>query len=266
MIARISAFVERDIHLALSYPSTLYMPLVSAAVTVGGFAFFSRLVSPHAHLDAGGARIDYFTYVVINLSFMLLLNAALQCVPQALRRDQVAGTLEAMLAAPTPLAVTIAGSAVWPMFFACIQAGAYILCAMALGLHFAHVNAPLLVLFLLLGSICTMTLGMLASAAVIAFKQSPPSSLFVGSAATLLAGVLFPVTLFPPAIRALSWTLPLTHALRGLRAAAGGAPLAAVAADAWWLVAGTARLIPISYLSLRAAVRFAKTDGSLGSY
>jgi ABC-2 type transport system permease protein len=266
MMPRILAFVERDIRLALSYPSTLFMPLLSAVVSVGGFAFLSRIVNPHARLDAGGAHIDYFTYVVINMAFMAFLNAALQCVPQALRRDQVAGTLEPIVAAPSALWLTVMGSAVWPLVFALLQTAAYIVCAHAFGMHLGRVNFALLAQFLLLGTACTGAIGVLASAAVIAFKQSPPSSLLVGSAATLLSGVLFPIALLPPALRAVSWLLPLTHALRGLRAAAGGAAFSTVSGDAVWLAGATALLLPLAYVALRMAVRYAKTDGSLSAY
>ena len=100
MISRIAAFIARDIRLALSSPSTLITPFLSIFVTVGGFAYLSRIVNPHAPLDAGGRYIDYFSYVALNFAVMTLLNASLQCVPAALRRDQVAGTLESMMASP----------------------------------------------------------------------------------------------------------------------------------------------------------------------
>ena len=265
-MSRIAAFVERDIRLALSYPSTLIAPFISAAVTVGGFAYLSRIVNPHAALDSGGSHIDYFTYVALNFTFMALLNASLQSIPAALRRDQLAGTLESMVASRASLFTLIAGSAAWPVFFACVQAVAYVLFAMLFGLRLQHVDVPLLAQFLVLGMVCAGAIGVIGAAAVIAFKQTPPSTFFVGSAATLLAGVLFPVSLLPKPLQLLSWTLPLTHALHGVRAAMSGAPFAAGATDAAWLACATLLLAPAAVFALRAAINYAKTDGSLSSY
>jgi ABC-2 type transport system permease protein len=265
-MSRVLAFVERDIRLALSYPSTLITPFFGALVTVGGFAYLARIVNPHAALNAGGRHIDYFTYVAVNFTFMALLNASLQSVPAALRRDQLAGTLESMVATPTSLLTMVAGSAAWPVFFACLQACAYVLFATFFGLRLQHVDVPLLAQFLVLGMACTGAIGAISSAGVIAFKQAPPSTLFVGSAATLLAGVLFPVSLLPKPLQLLSWMLPLTHALHGLRAATSGAPLAAGSYDAAWLAVATCVLIPAAFLALRLAINYAKTDGSLSVY
>lgn len=266
MMPAIAAFVERDVKLGLSYPSTLLMPFVSAVVTVWGFAFLARIVNPHAPLDAGNHRIDYFTYVIVNLAFMLLLNTALQAVPAALRRDQVAGTLETMVASPTPLIAMVIASAVWPIFFAILQASAYLLCAAAFGLQLSHVDVRLLFLFLLLGVSCTSALGVLFAAGVIAFKQQPPFTLMSGTAATLLAGVLFPISLLPAPLRMLSWLLPLTHALRGLRAAVAGAPAAPVLGDALWLTIASAVLLPAACAALSAALNRAKCEGTLSAY
>lgn len=263
---RVFAFMQRDLRLAMSYPSTLFMPFVSALVTVSGFAFLSRIVSTHAPLDAGTRHIDYFTYVVVNLAFMLLLNSALQAVPAALRRDQVAGTLEAMLATPTSLGTAVLASAAWPMLFACLQACAYIACAAAFGLRLDRFNVALLGEFVLLGTCCIGAIGVIFAACVVAFKQLPPASLMAGTAATLLAGVLFPIALLPAPLRLLSWLLPLTHALRGLRAAAAGASAASVAPDALWLSAATLVLLPAALLAVHYAIERAKTDGSLSSY
>jgi ABC-2 type transport system permease protein len=263
---KVLAFVKRDVLLGLSYPSTLFMPFASAAVTVAGFAFISRIVSARAPLDAGGRHIDYLTYVVVNLAFMLLLNTALQAVPAALRRDQVAGTLEAMFASPTSLLAMIAGSAAWPMCFAAAQAATYLLFGGFFGIRYAHVDVALLALFLLLACVCTFAVSIFGASAVVLFKQQPPFSLMAGTAVTLLAGVLFPIALLPAPLRVLSWLLPLTHALRGLRAAVVGASPQAVAPDALWLAVASAVLVPCALAALQAAVRRAKRDGSLAGY
>jgi ABC-2 type transport system permease protein len=263
---RIIAFVERDARLALSYPSTLFMPFASIAFSVGGFSILARIVNPHAALDSGARHLDYFSYVVLNLAFMVLVNAAMQCVSAALRRDQVDGTLEPIVATPASLGEIVAASAVWPMCFAALQAAAYLACGFILGMRLVHVNALLLTQFLVLGVACTASIGAIGAAVVIAFKQPPPSAILTGSAATLLTGVLFPVTLLPLPLQAVSWLLPLTHTLRGVRAAMTGAAFSSTVPDALWLAGATILLLPASLVALRYAVARAKNDGSLSAY
>jgi ABC-2 type transport system permease protein len=265
-MTRMLAFAQRDLRLTLSYPFALVMPFISIAVTVAGFAFLSRLINPHAPLDAGAGHLNYFTYVVLNLAFMLLLNQALQAASNAVRRDQLAGTLEPIVSTTTSLPLMILGSSLWPMSFAAVQAGAYIAFAQVFGLHFGHVEVLGFALTLLAAMTCMAAIGVFAAAAVLRFRQTPPSSFLVGSAAALLTGVLFPVHLLPPPLQIVSWLLPLTHALHGIRASLAGAPFAAVSSDILWLSVASALLIPIALVAFRAALTQVRIDGTLASY
>lgn len=265
-MTRVYAFVERDLRLALSTPLGLVMPFFSILVTVAGFAFLSRLIDRHAALDTPGTHVDYFTYVVVNLAFMLLFNQALQAVSNAVRRDQVAGTLEPIVASTAPLPILMVGSTLWPMLFTTLQVAAYLGCAAFFGLRLGHIDTLAFAVFTVGASLCMAALGMFGAALVIGFRQTPPSALLVGSSAALLTGVLFPVSLLPWPLQMVSWLLPLTHALRGVRASLLGAPLASVASDALWLAVATAILVPLGLVSLRLALTRAKIEGTLSSY
>lgn len=262
---KIFAFVQRDVRLALSYPSSLTMPFASILFTVGGFSILARIVSPHATLESG-RHLDYFTYVVVNLTFMVVINTAVSAVSAAIRRDQTCGTLEPIVATPTSLVEIVLASAAWPLVFAALQALVYFACGFLFGMRIGSVNVPLLVEFLILGVACGASLGAIASAFVIAFKQPAPLNVVMGSAVTFLTGVLFPVSLLPYPLQIVSWLLPLTHALRGLRAAISGSAFATGAGDAWWLAVATLLLFPTALLALHIAIVRAKTDGSLSAY
>jgi ABC-2 type transport system permease protein len=265
-MTRLGAFFERDIRLAFAYPYGLVMPFLSIIVTVAGFAYLSRLVDPHAQLRSAHEPLTYFSYVVVNLAFMLLLNGALQAVAGAIRRDQVAGTLDAVLATPAGLGHLLAGSTLWPVAFAALQAAFYLACGAAFGLHLPAVDAAGFAVVLVLSMACMVALGGLGAAVVIRYKQNPPSSLLAGGAAAMLSGALFPVSLLPVPLRDLSWMLPLTHALNGLRAALSGAGFIALAPDVLWMAATTAILGPLSLAVFSHAVRLARKDGTLSSY
>jgi ABC-2 type transport system permease protein len=242
------------------------MPWVSIVVTVAGFAFVSKLVTPSRALGTNGKTADYFTYVIVNLAFTVLLSGALQSFASMIRRDQLTGTLESILVSATPVQVIAVTSGLWTLTMSVLQVLFYLGLGTFFGLDLPHTNLGALTLFLALSVACMASLGLIASAVVIAYKQAPPSGMLVGGAASLLAGVLFPVTLLPLPLRVVSWFLPLTHALAGIRGAMSGAALVDLAGDAIWLAGATAALIPLALLLLRVLIERAKRDGSLAFY
>ncbi len=243
-----------------------WLPWVSIFVSVFGFYYVSKLVAPSAILGDHGKVTSYFTYVIVNVSFTVLLSSALQSFAGIVRRDQMAGTLEPILVSSAGVPVVILSSGLWSLLISCLQVVLYLVLAAWYGVDFRYVNLPALATFLALGLACMASLGVMAAAAVIAYKQTPPSGFLVGSAASLLAGVMFPVALLPPALQLLSWCLPLTHALAGMRRALSGTGLGDLAGDALWLAAATAILIPLSFLMLTRSIARAKRDGTLAYY
>lgn len=264
-MAETLAFIHRDFLIARRYPSTLLMPFFSAIISIATFAYMGKLIS-HTALVEGGRTVPYLTYVVINLAFMLLLTTALNSLSTNIRRDQLTGTLQAMFATGARNSTIALGSMLWPLVFGIVQAMFYFVVGMAFGMRVHDSNLPMLVLFALLGMGCMGTLGMMAAAVVIQYKQSPPSSFLVGSGGALLAGVLFPIHLLPAPLQIVSWMLPMTHALNGFRAAVLGLPARSMLPDALWLAVATAVLAPLSLLWFRRAVEVAKFDGTLASY
>jgi ABC-2 type transport system permease protein len=263
---KVWAFIARDARLTASYPFSLWMRVGSVAATVAGFYYMAALVKPSVHLGEAGKSLDYFTYVVVNLAFMLILTSSFQAVSQTLRRDQVAGTLEAIFVTPTNVWLIALASAGWPLLYATFETALYFIVAFCFGMRMHGVDVGTLVLFLVLGMTCMSALGILLGAAVIRYKQSPPTTFLAGSAAAVLSGVLFPVSLFPPAIRAISWLLPTTHALNGLRAALLGVAPSAMAGDALWLAIAAAVLLPLSLFGFARAFEVTVREGTLAYY
>lgn len=263
---RLRAFFERDVRLAIAYPQAVFVPLVSIVFTVAGFAFLSRLIDHKTQARFGGASLDYFSYVVLNMAFMLLLNGALTAVAGAVRRDQIAGTLQAIVATPTSIGTILIASTLWPIAFAAIEAAIYLGTGTFFGLHIAAFNALAFFGVLIPAIACMAAVGMFGAAAVVRYKTNPPSTFLTGSAAAMLSGALFPVGLMPPLLRDVSWMLPLTHALNGLRDALSPVPASALAAEIFWLCGATIVLLPPALAAFSFALRQAKRDGTLAGY
>jgi ABC-2 type transport system permease protein len=261
-----AAFFDRDVRLALSQRFGLLVPFVSIGFTVAGFAYLSHLINPQAQNRWTQEHLNYFSYVVLSMTFMLLLNGAMQAVASAIRRDQLAGTLQGIIAAPVTVGQIVVASSLWPIGFAAAQAGATIGWAVLFGLHLRAFNAAEFFAVLLLSMACMLSIGAIAGAVVLRFRQSPPSSFLTGGAVAMLSGALFPVALLPPVLRDISWILPLTHALSGMRGALSGAPFEYVSRELWWLGIATAVLIPCAFAAFSVALREAQRDGTLASY
>ena len=83
----------------------------------------------------------------------------------------------------------------------------------------------------------------------------------------MFSGVFFPIILFPPWLRIISYLLPFTYALRALRATImNGAALIDIALDMAILIGFVAILLPLSIWALRYAIRKMKETGELMHY
>jgi ABC-2 type transport system permease protein len=260
------AIFVRDARIALAYPMSFcssWISLLGAAVT---FYFISKLVGPSSAFGIGGRVVPYFDYVALNLAFVRFQNVAIHSYQQAMRGAQMLGTVEAMLVTPTGLPLLVLSSGLWAFALTIAQIVFFLGAAALLGLNLSHVDVAATVAFLILTVLAMSPIGVLSAASIMTFKQEAPTALLVGGAASLLGGVLFPVSRLPSALQALSWLLPLTHSLNGLRGAVEGATFWQLRGDALWLSCLTLALLPISLYVFARAVRRAKIDGTLGDY
>jgi ABC-2 type transport system permease protein len=245
---------------------SFWLGWVSIAGQVIAFYFLSKLIGPSKAFGFGGHATHYFDYVIVNLAFVEFQTVAIQSFQRAIRSDQMLGTLEAVLATPTSLPLIVLSSGLWAFTLTVLEVTVYLAIGALLGLDLTHTNLVTALVFLLLTVACMSPVGVLSAASIMTFKQLGPTNWVASGLAMLLGGVLFPVSKLPVFLQAVSWLLPITHALNGIRGAVGGASVAALAPDAFWMIACTIVLMPISLVAFASAVRRAKLDGTLGHY
>jgi ABC-2 type transport system permease protein len=262
---KIRATFVRDARLMMSYRLQFLLDWVAIVASVASLWFVSKLV-PASAAFGGGHVATYFEYAVINVAFLTLQGAALQCFENSVRNDQVYGTLEAVLSTPTSVSLVVLGAGAWAFTLAFIQIALYLATGSLFGLHLGHVNLASLSLFLVLAVTATVPVGVIGAATIVRFKQSAPTQTIFGRASSVLAGVLFPVSLLPLWLQAVSWMLPITHALSGIRGAFQGASPRDLWPDLIWLSVATIVLLPLSLIVLRSAILRARFDGTLGQY
>ena len=261
-----SAVFRKDLLLAVAYRANFISSWISIVVQVVTFYFISKLVGSSSTFGTDGRAVPYFDYVAVNLAFMQFQSAAIGSFQRAVRGDQMMGTVEAIIVTPTSLPLLVLSSGLYAFAITFVQIAVYFGVAIPLGLDLHRINFETTATFLAL-TVCAMSpIGVLAAASIMAFKQEPPTSLLVGGIATLFGGVLFPIAKLPAPLQVVSWFLPITHSLGGLRGAIGGSTVSAYLGDAIWLTAMTVIFLPLSLVVFAAAVRRAKLDGTLGDY
>jgi ABC-type multidrug transport system permease subunit len=260
------AIFFRDARMALSYPVNFWGGWLSIVGQVVTFYFIAKLVGTTTGFGIAGHPATYFDYVAVNLAFVRFQNVSIHSFQQAMRGAQMVGTLEVLMATPTSLPLLILSSGLWAFALTLVQIAFFLAIALGLGLQLDHVNFLTVSIFLALTMLAMSPIGVLSAASIMTFKQEAPTAMLFGGLGALLGGVLFPVDRLPHWLQVISWALPITHSLNGIRGAVAGAGINQLGPDAIWLAVLTVVLGPISLYAFSRAVHRAKVDGTLGDY
>jgi ABC-2 type transport system permease protein len=262
------AFLKRDYLLASASRLALAWQLTGIIFAVPVLYYLGRLISPATspHLAAFGG--DYFGFVVLGVAVLGLLSVTMRAPATAVRLEQLTGTLESVLAAPTPLPALAMGVSLWSVLLAALQAALYVLVAVRVfGLDFSHANLISVLTILILALISYFALGVIAAAFVLVTRQGDPLTGLIAAASTLLAGVFYPTSVLPAPLERLARLIPLTPALHALRLAVlRGQSLGALWHDVSALLLFAAVLVPLALAVSGWMLRQAKISGTLSAY
>lgn len=266
VLAKVRAIFIRDTKLALSYRTNFILQLAGVGVSAVAAYFISLVVGSGSRMNFGSPGMTYFEYLAINLAFQRFQSTGLSTYAEVIRDNQTAGTLEVTLSTPTGLPTIVLSAGLWAFLFSTMQAAVFIAVASLFGLQLTHTNLLTLFVLLLLTVLSSTPLGVIAAAMVIVFKKTGPVDFVMGMAMTIFGGIYIPLSALPVVMQRIGWTLPITHALNGLRAALHGESLTQISAEIVWLSVAITILFPLSLYAFAIAVRHAKFDGTLGQY
>jgi ABC-2 type transport system permease protein len=261
-----AAVIRRDFAVARSYRIPFVFDWVGPLFQLVLYWALGRLVGGAA-VRHGVPVNGYFTFVVVGLVSLRLTEAALTSHALRLRNEQVTGTLETLLAGPSPAWLIVLADSAYDLLRAVISGLMMLgMAALLFGLHF-HSSA-LHVLFAVAGLFGTvgfvLALGLLLAALTI-LVQSVTG--IVGFAVTILAlagGVWFPLEVLPQGLQTLAHLIPFTWGLEIQRDALlhDHAQIGSLVG----LVACDAVLIGVGLGAIELAVRRARHTGTLGLY
>lgn len=252
-------FFKRDLITDWSYRFSFALEVVHILITVGAFYFLSGLV--------GARRLDgyaSFPFILLGLGVNAYMTTCLVCFSQAVHGNQIAGTLKAVLTTSISPTQFLVFSSEYPFVRATLDAAVYAAGGMIFGLSLDQVNVPAVVLLFITSVLAFSSIGLVSATFTLLFKRGDPLLWLFGSGSWLLGGVMYPTGVLPPVLRSVGELLPITHALRGMRAAAlANASIRDVLPEVQALALFAAIGLPLSILVFNLGLQRARIDGTL---
>lgn len=206
------AFLDMGLSTGINYPLDFAMSSLRPLVPVVTFFFVAQLVT-------GGPSVggDYYSFVVIGVLVTEALQGALGGFSHEVQSAVQQGRFEMLLVEPLRWRILPFGLAGWPIISRATFAGLAAIVAMMLGAEFRWAELPVALLLFLMGLGACLAIGVLSGAIGVLSKRSDPVLTLYALAAGILSGVAFPLELLPDPVRALSWVVPHTYAIAGMR-------------------------------------------------
>jgi ABC-2 type transport system permease protein len=265
VLRQMAQFFHRDLLMARTYRIAFLFDLVSVLFGVASFYFLSRFVGSERLSRSLPAGTSYFSFAIIGLAFFDYLTVALNAFDSSLEEARQYRTLEALLVSEASLPVILAGSAIYPFVQTSLRTAVYLVWGVIL-FHLSLRRADWLgaLLILLFSILAFMGLGIISASYQMLFKRGNPAKwLFLGLSA-LVGGMMYPVSVLPPALQWLARAIPVTYSLEGMRAALlNGAGLNRLWPQMTALAIFAVILLPISFLAFAWALRRTKINGTL---
>lgn len=263
-LSGIAVVVRRDWLTLRSYRFRFVVHLASVCVSVTLFHFLAQLVHVHSFRDSQA----YFSFALVGLIILQMLNSTIQAPPGSLRTELMTGGFERFAVSALGAVRGMLALIVFPMFYALFTGlGMLIYAGVVFGVHVQWSTVVLTLPVALLGALSFAPFGILLMAVVGMFKQALTGVTFVVAGISLISGLYFPVSVLPPWMRELSRLQPFTPAADLLRHVMTGSALhEALGGELAKLVCFPVVMMPLSILALDRALKVGRRRGTLLEY
>ena len=267
-LKKIIAFLKKDFLIYKSYKLSLLLNGLTIMATVVTFYFIARIFgkSTGQYLSLYGG--EYFPFVLIGLAFSDFLFMGLSTFSQAIRSEQMTGTLGAILISPTKISNILVGSSIYDFMFSACRVVIYLLIGIVVFGVSINISGIFTTLVILLLTVLSFSgLGIMSGAFIMIFKKGDPVAWAITGVSALLGGVYYPVDVLPNVLQKFSQFLPITYSLRASRMALlGKATLIDLVPDILVLAMFSLIILPLSIMAFKFSVSKAKRDGTLLQY
>lgn len=161
---------------------------------------------------------NYYGYMLLGSCAFMAIDAPLWQMGNWFRREEQIGTLQSIYLAPSGSMDALVGLALFSLFRSFVIAGIPLATGFVwFGLELSG-GVIFALAFLLIGFIPVCGLSLFIGALVLRLKETGALLNALQMSFGFLMGVWFQVSLFPVAIRAISYALPMTWVASGVRA------------------------------------------------
>lgn len=271
LLRKIKAFVLRDFQLAVSYKLEFFMQAAWILGVVTTFFFISRIFSgfPRAQYEQWQNLLPAWLTGMAMLNYFLVGFSALA---NAIRQEQMQGTLESVLLTPINVPTIIMSSSAWAYVSATFTSFLYLFFGwLFFGVQYRG-NFLLAFVFLILTTLVLACVGVLSASFAMVFKRGDPFAILLGAGTALFSGVFYPKEMLQESIgetggKVISYVNPATHGIDGIRdVLIRGKGFADVEFSFFVLLGFLVVLLPFSLWVFDRAIRRAKREGSLIQY
>jgi len=267
-LAKLPAFLRRDLLVAWSYRFAFVGDLFNLAAQTLTFYFVGQMVDPSKLPVYGGTQATYLEFVAIGIGVSAFLLFGLGRVAQAVRGEQLMGTLESVLMTPTASPTVQIGSVFFDLIYIPIRTALFLLVvAVAFGLNFHAEGIVPAALVLLVFIPFVWGLGVLVAALTLTFKRGMGAVGLGALALGIFSGAYFPLSLLPHWLASVAADNPIARAMDAIRTALlSNAGWAGIASDLALLAPLSALSLAIGLFAFKLALRRERRLGTLGLY
>ncbi len=265
---KILAFIKKDFQIEASYKLAFLFNFFAVFSSIFIYYFIGELFGHQAvdHLKNFG--VNYFSYVLLSMTFFNYIGVGLGSFSDQIRREQIQGTLESLLMTPTKITTLLLSMSLWSFIFATFNAAIYILCGIFLfKIDFSQINILSCCFILILTIITFSCLGILSACFVLIFKRGNPIGWVINSLEGILGGVYYPITVMPIFLQTLAKFIPITYAIRAIQLAVyQGYTIVQLKQEILILLSFAIILLPISIKAFASALKKARLRGHLAQH
>lgn len=188
------------------------MPILLGRATAGG--------DPAAVFEANTGTGNYVGYMLIGASAFSIVSYAFWHIAYWLRWEMETGTLEALYLTPTARVWVAGGTALYSVTRSLFSAFVgYFAGSLILGVNPLQGDLLIALLFIFVGLLPVYGMALLFGAVVLKLKEANALINLMQWGVSFLMGVFFPISVFPPLVKALALLFPPTWMTNGVRSA-----------------------------------------------
>jgi ABC-2 type transport system permease protein len=265
VISRLYSFLYiRGFKVWITYRTQVVLTILSWILPV--FTYYFTGTSLGSHLVQKTGVSNYTSFVVIGLAFQGYVSSIITTISQRIRNEQLYGTIEYYVISRAGVLGFLFYSAIWGFTLNTISGVITLLIGLPLGVIY-HIDVLGTVIIIALLILSTLGFSMIAGAITMIIKQGNPISFFFSTFTTLISGTVFPISVLPLAVKYISYAIPLTWALNGLRdSMLQGASIFQLTPTILILVLFNAVLIPLGVFTYNYSFKLARLKGTLSEY